>query len=177
VSLVCLFDSPNLSLPPQCMGCPYGGIDLTEGLFRALAGSLDAGVVYGSWSFGDGGPPPEKHTTKTPEYTPPKTTATPHHDPPSPTPTPQTTSTPPPPSSSSTSTSKTSSSVWTTSLSSSTSQSYAPSSSATSASSSVAPYASPSGAADPSGTVDDGQTNAIADIYNCISDLGQIIVS
>lgn len=38
----------------QCPGCPYGGLDLSRGLFDFFA-SEDLGVVTGSWSFDDGG--------------------------------------------------------------------------------------------------------------------------
>jgi len=175
----------------ECMGCPYGGIDCTEGVFKALAGSLTAGVIYGTWDFGSGsgsggggGSPPKEQptTTSTPVYIPPKTTSTTHYD--SPSPIPHTTSTPPPPPppssssfSSSTSTSETSSWASTTSMTTSASQSHSlsESSSLASTSSSVVPY--PSGVADPGGAVVNGQTNAIADIYNCIYGLGQIILS
>lgn len=36
----------------KCMGCPYGGLDLSTGLFNYFA-SESAGVLYGSWSFED----------------------------------------------------------------------------------------------------------------------------
>ena len=35
----------------QCPGCKTSALDLTPGLFKDLAGSLDAGVIYGTWSF------------------------------------------------------------------------------------------------------------------------------
>ncbi|EKM83012.1 hypothetical protein AGABI1DRAFT_111543 [Agaricus bisporus var. burnettii JB137-S8] len=53
----------------QCPGCPYGGLDLSRGLFDFFA-SEDLGVIYGSWSFGDSGgddgddDPPKPTTTK-----------------------------------------------------------------------------------------------------------------
>ncbi|KAI0315843.1 hypothetical protein OF83DRAFT_1032517, partial [Amylostereum chailletii] len=34
----------------ECPGCPYGGLDLTEGLFSYFA-STDKGVLSGTWSF------------------------------------------------------------------------------------------------------------------------------
>ncbi|CAA7265417.1 unnamed protein product [Cyclocybe aegerita] len=37
----------------SCPGCPYGGLDLSRGLFQHFA-SEDVGVIYGSWSFNDG---------------------------------------------------------------------------------------------------------------------------
>ncbi|TDL27551.1 hypothetical protein BD410DRAFT_782657 [Rickenella mellea] len=77
----------------ECPGCPFGGLDLSRGLFDFFA-SEDLGVLYGSWTFGGGGggggdPPPAPK---------PKPKPTPHNDPPPPPPT--TThhkSTPPPP--------------------------------------------------------------------------------
>lgn len=37
----------------QCPGCPYGGLDLSTGLFQFFA-SESEGVIYGTWSFADG---------------------------------------------------------------------------------------------------------------------------
>ncbi|KAI0027339.1 RlpA-like double-psi beta-barrel-protein domain-containing protein-containing protein, partial [Vararia minispora EC-137] len=34
----------------ECPGCPYGGLDLTEGLFKYFA-DTSLGVVYGQWSW------------------------------------------------------------------------------------------------------------------------------
>ncbi|KAI0036277.1 RlpA-like double-psi beta-barrel-protein domain-containing protein-containing protein, partial [Vararia minispora EC-137] len=34
----------------NCPGCPYGGLDLTEGLFEYFA-PLPTGVIYGTWSY------------------------------------------------------------------------------------------------------------------------------
>ncbi|KAI0340557.1 hypothetical protein BDW22DRAFT_1297320, partial [Trametopsis cervina] len=34
----------------ECPGCPYGGLDLSPGLFSYLS-SPDAGVIYGSWDY------------------------------------------------------------------------------------------------------------------------------
>jgi len=69
-----------------CPGCPYGALDMTEGLFSQFAG-LGAGVFYMDWSWGDNSqptttstpPPPPPSTTRTPTstYTPPSTTSTP----------------------------------------------------------------------------------------------------
>lgn len=68
----------------ECMGCGYGGLDFTPGLFSALA-SLDAGLIYGSWNYG-GSPASTPTPTPTPSPSP---TPTPS---PSPTPTPTTSS-------------------------------------------------------------------------------------
>ncbi|KAJ3937025.1 MAG: RlpA-like double-psi beta-barrel-protein domain-containing protein-containing protein, partial [Lentinula lateritia] len=76
----------------ECPGCPYGGLDFSEGLFQFFA-SLDEGVLTGSWNFDSGA----TSTTETPTstYTPPTSTWS------------------PPPSTSSTSTwSPTSTSTW-----------------------------------------------------------------
>ncbi|KAJ3551560.1 hypothetical protein NM688_g4633 [Phlebia brevispora] len=35
----------------ECPGCPEYGLDLTPALFEFLAGSLDAGVIYGTWEY------------------------------------------------------------------------------------------------------------------------------
>lgn len=62
----------------QCPGCPPGGLDLSEGLFKFFE-SPDAGIIYGKWSFGEGGgspPPASSSTTKKPTSSstqPPKT--------------------------------------------------------------------------------------------------------
>lgn len=39
----------------QCPGCPYGGLDLSEGLFSYFS-DLSEGVLSGSWSFTSTGP-------------------------------------------------------------------------------------------------------------------------
>ncbi|KAH8833550.1 RlpA-like double-psi beta-barrel-protein domain-containing protein-containing protein [Flagelloscypha sp. PMI_526] len=38
----------------ECPGCPFGGLDLTEGLFEFFD-NKDKGVLSGEWSFSDGG--------------------------------------------------------------------------------------------------------------------------
>ncbi|ETW85481.1 Non-catalytic module family EXPN protein [Heterobasidion irregulare TC 32-1] len=83
----------------ECPGCPYGGLDFSEGLFDFFA-SEDAGVIYGSWEFGSApapSPAPEPTTSEAPKPAPPTTTYTP----PPPTTTtskkPHTTTTQPPP--------------------------------------------------------------------------------
>jgi len=64
----------------ECPGCPYGGLDLSTGLFDFFA-SPDTGVIYGTWNFNGGGgngggnaPPPPETTSQTTTYTPPPTT-------------------------------------------------------------------------------------------------------
>jgi len=62
----------------ECMGCPYGGLDFSTGLFDYFA-SADDGIIYGSWWFNDGSDQPT--TTSSSVWTP------------DPTPTPTSTST------------------------------------------------------------------------------------
>jgi hypothetical protein len=65
----------------ECPGCPYGGLDLSRGLFDFFSDE-SAGVIYGTWNFGSGGgqstptPDPVTTTSTTPAYTPPTTTST-----------------------------------------------------------------------------------------------------
>ncbi|KAI0670560.1 hypothetical protein C8Q78DRAFT_1036832 [Trametes maxima] len=120
----------------ECMECPFAAIDLSPGLFSFLAGSTDAGQIYGGWNFGGGAPPTQTTVPPAPTST---TQQQPTSSPPPP---------PPPPSTTSTShkTHKTSTSTSYSSSSSSTSTSSTPSStstvaSTTSSSSSAAPTA------------------------------------
>ncbi|KAI0315842.1 hypothetical protein OF83DRAFT_1061406, partial [Amylostereum chailletii] len=46
--------STQAKVVDECPGCPYGGLDLTQGLFEYFA-STDKGVLYGEWSFGSSG--------------------------------------------------------------------------------------------------------------------------
>ncbi|KAF8631444.1 hypothetical protein AX17_005121 [Amanita inopinata Kibby_2008] len=60
----------------ECPGCPYGGLDLSIGLFQFFA-SESQGVIYGTWHFNDGSgggsvpppppPPPPPVPTKLPD--------------------------------------------------------------------------------------------------------------
>ncbi|KAJ3773833.1 RlpA-like double-psi beta-barrel-protein domain-containing protein-containing protein [Lentinula raphanica] len=59
----------------ECPGCPYGGLDLSEGAFQAFA-SLDQGVLTGSWDF-DSAAPSTTTETPTSTYTPPTSTWSP----------------------------------------------------------------------------------------------------
>ncbi|PPR04976.1 hypothetical protein CVT24_010434 [Panaeolus cyanescens] len=72
----------------ECMGCPFGGLDLTEGFFEVFA-PQSVGVLSGTWNFGGDSAPP-------PPPPPPKTSPKPTHTPPPPPPP------PPPPRTSST---------------------------------------------------------------------------
>ena len=51
----------------QCMGCPYGGLDFTSGLF-IFFGPESLGVLTGSWVFG-GAASPSPTPTPTPQWT------------------------------------------------------------------------------------------------------------
>jgi len=46
--------SAQATIVDECEGCPFGGLDLSQGLFDHL-GSESAGVLTGSWEFGSGG--------------------------------------------------------------------------------------------------------------------------
>ncbi|RDB24073.1 Allergen Asp f 7 [Hypsizygus marmoreus] len=54
----------------QCPGCPFGGLDLSRGLFKFFAAE-SVGIIYGEWHFNDGSeapapapaPAPPKETT------------------------------------------------------------------------------------------------------------------
>ncbi|KAF9227871.1 hypothetical protein BS17DRAFT_726484 [Gyrodon lividus] len=107
----------------ECPGCPYGGLDFSQGLFEFFS-DLSAGVLYGTWNFGSGSPAPAPAPTTTWQPPPPPTTTWQPPPPPTttwqPPPLPTTTWQPPPPppttsSSSSSSSTTTSSSSGTTS--------------------------------------------------------------
>ncbi|KAJ3503394.1 hypothetical protein NMY22_g18262 [Coprinellus aureogranulatus] len=52
-----------------CPGCPYGGLDLTRGLFSYFA-SQDLGIIHGTWNFGSaGGAPAPRPTTTSMRHT------------------------------------------------------------------------------------------------------------
>jgi len=42
--------STQAQIMDECPGCPYGGLDCSEGLFNYFS-SESAGIIYGSWSF------------------------------------------------------------------------------------------------------------------------------
>lgn len=66
----------------QCPGCPYGGLDLTRGLFEFFA-PLGVGVLDGDWWFADQAPEPApappKPKPKTTSKPPPPPPTTTHH--------------------------------------------------------------------------------------------------
>ncbi|KAI6022704.1 hypothetical protein EDC04DRAFT_2935235 [Pisolithus marmoratus] len=76
----------------ECMGCPWGGLDFSRGLFDYFA-SESEGVLYGTWWFNDGsggGSGNTPTTSSTPQWTPtittpewtPTTSSTPQWTPP-----------------------------------------------------------------------------------------------
>jgi len=65
--------STQATIMDECPGCPFGGLDFSEGLFTFFA-PTSVGTLFGEWVFGSS---QEAETTKTP-----KSTSTP---PPSPT--------------------------------------------------------------------------------------------
>ncbi|KAG1803564.1 uncharacterized protein HD556DRAFT_589532 [Suillus plorans] len=114
ITITCNGVSLQAQVVDECMGCPYGGLDFSEGLFQGF-GPLGAGVLTGTWSFNSASAPAPSPSTST--YQPPPTTTS------QPQPTPTPTSTPPPPPSTTSSPSPTpsSSSITSSSISSSTS--------------------------------------------------------
>ncbi|KAJ3742138.1 RlpA-like double-psi beta-barrel-protein domain-containing protein-containing protein [Lentinula detonsa] len=66
--------STQAQIMDECPGCPYGGLDFSEGLFQYFA-SLDEGVLTGSWNFDSGATSTSETPTST--YTPPTSTWTP----------------------------------------------------------------------------------------------------
>ncbi|OJA11929.1 hypothetical protein AZE42_06373 [Rhizopogon vesiculosus] len=115
----------------ECMGCPYGALDFSRGLFDYFADESE-GEIYGSWWFNDGSspttstswtdtststswtPPPDTTTstswTPTTTWTPPTTTSSSSSWTPTSTPTPTPTPTPTTPTTTSESTTTTTSS-------------------------------------------------------------------
>jgi outer membrane biosynthesis protein TonB len=81
----------------ECPGCPYGGLDLSRGLFRFFAPE-SVGVLSGDWWFdGEGddkpAPPPPPPPPKTTHQDSPKPTTTEEPEKPKPTPKPTPTTT------------------------------------------------------------------------------------
>ncbi|KAI9457800.1 RlpA-like double-psi beta-barrel-protein domain-containing protein-containing protein [Lactarius psammicola] len=156
----------------MCPGCPYGGLDLTRGLFGFFA-DLGVGVLQGSWHYaGDGGG--DEPTTKKPDPTTsykPKPSPTPTPEEPSPSPSPKHTSTstsepPPPPTTSSTTPSST---PTTTSKHSSSTPSPTPTPTPT-------PTPNPDGLAKPGGDLPDGQsTQNLESLNEAIINLGGLV--
>ncbi|KAF9056195.1 hypothetical protein BJ165DRAFT_1431631 [Panaeolus papilionaceus] len=62
----------------RCERCGWGNIDLTEGLFHFLGGTVQGGTLTGDWEYGGGGPAPtpKPKPTSTPPPPPPTTSPT-----------------------------------------------------------------------------------------------------
>ncbi|KAG2147144.1 RlpA-like double-psi beta-barrel-protein domain-containing protein-containing protein, partial [Suillus cothurnatus] len=88
ITITCNGLTAQAQITDECPGCPYAGLDLSQGLFQFFA-PLGDGVIYGSWSFGSS-PAPAPSPTSTWQPPPAPTTT---WQPPSP----STTWTPPPP--------------------------------------------------------------------------------
>ncbi|CAA7265416.1 unnamed protein product [Cyclocybe aegerita] len=164
------------TISDTCPGCPWGGLDLTEGLFAFFA-PHSVGIIYGEWDFTDAAPapPPAPTTTKrrttTSTWTPPPTTT---WVPPPPPPAPTTTS-----SSTRRSSSRVSSS--TTSRASSSSLSSSSSSTSSAAPTSSINYSSgaASGLAVPTGSLQrtPGQTSNLADLNQVFIQVGGVVAA
>ncbi|KAH0584305.1 Allergen Asp f 7 [Termitomyces sp. J132] len=163
----------------ECPGCPFGGLDLSRGLFTFFAPE-SVGVLYGTWSFNDGSsdddnsPPPPPKTSKyvapttSTKYTP-KTT-------PTWTPDPTTYWTPDP----TTTTSKKTSTTYIphTSSSLSTSHSSTASSSSSKYSSSTSSVHATSSSTTPSATPSStDSSHNLAALEQCFFDLGVLVVA
>ncbi|KAF9476346.1 hypothetical protein BDN70DRAFT_882603 [Pholiota conissans] len=167
------------SVTDTCPGCPYGGLDLTEGLFKFFA-PASVGIIYGDWEFVDGSgggssPATTKKTTSsvwhpptTSIWQPPKTTSTKEK------PTPTTTWTPPP-TTKKTSTSTSSKPSTTSTKHSTTSTS---STSSTTSTTSINYSTGPaSGLAVPTGTIESetGAPQNVASMYQAFIQVGGLI--
>ncbi|KAF8968395.1 hypothetical protein BDZ97DRAFT_1916231 [Flammula alnicola] len=167
------------SITDTCPGCPYGGLDLTEGLFQYFA-PASVGIIYGDWELDDGSAAPAPAPTPTPKPTP------------KPSPTPTTTWTPPPPppptttsvwkAPSTTSVHKTTSTIISSSSSKTTTKSSTtPASSTTLIASSSINYASgaASGLAVPTGTIDgsSGTAQNLVGINQVFIQMGGVVAA
>ncbi|KAI0736640.1 RlpA-like double-psi beta-barrel-protein domain-containing protein-containing protein [Fomitopsis betulina] len=61
--------STQAKITDLCPGCPYGGLDLSRGLFGFL-GDLGLGVLTASWDFENAAPPPPAVNLQQAAYTP-----------------------------------------------------------------------------------------------------------
>ncbi|KAG2158442.1 RlpA-like double-psi beta-barrel-protein domain-containing protein-containing protein [Suillus bovinus] len=92
ITITCNGKTTQAQVVDECMGCPFGGLDFSDGLFQFF-GSLALGVLEGSWSFGSAPAPAPAPAPSTSIWQPPPAPTTTSLPPPPPT----TTSTPPPP--------------------------------------------------------------------------------
>ncbi|KAG2157421.1 RlpA-like double-psi beta-barrel-protein domain-containing protein-containing protein [Suillus clintonianus] len=140
----------------ECPGCPFGGLDFSEGLFQFFA-PLSSGVLYGTWSFGSA-PAPAPAPSPTSTYQAPILPTIVWQSP-----TPTTTWTPPPPSTtpSPSPTPSSTSATITSSSSSSFSTSTTSSSSSSSASSSASSTTTANSVVESAGVVPASTGNAV----------------
>ncbi|TDL27548.1 hypothetical protein BD410DRAFT_782654 [Rickenella mellea] len=94
ITINCNGKSTQAQIMDECPGCPYGGLDMSQGLFSFFADTSE-GVIYGDWSYGSGAPPPPPPPAPKPKPPPPPPPAPKHTEAPPP-PKPSTTWTPPP---------------------------------------------------------------------------------
>ncbi|KIJ98933.1 hypothetical protein K443DRAFT_103189 [Laccaria amethystina LaAM-08-1] len=87
--------STQAQITDLCPGCPYGGLDLTRGLFSYFA-DQSVGIIYGTWNFGNSNTPAQADVVATTITTPAPTTTTTQTPTPTPAYTPTTTPTPTP---------------------------------------------------------------------------------
>jgi hypothetical protein len=86
ITIHCRGKTTSATIMDECPGCPFGGLDFSEGLFE-FCGPKSLGVITGSWEFGGGGgggggdekpqpkhDPPKEHSSS--QKPPPKTTTT-----------------------------------------------------------------------------------------------------
>ncbi|KAG1877784.1 RlpA-like double-psi beta-barrel-protein domain-containing protein-containing protein [Suillus subalutaceus] len=170
ITITCNGLTAQAQITDECPGCPYAGLDFSQGLFEFFA-PLGDGVIYGTWSFGSAPAPAPSPTTTSQPPPPPTTTSQP---PPPPT----TTWTPPPSSTTSSpsptstpSSSSTSSSSFSSSSSSSTSSTF--SSSSSSASSSASSTTSADSVVETAGSV--GSSSSLMDLNLAMVYLGELL--
>jgi len=150
----------------ECPGCPYGGLDMSRGLFDFFA-SESVGVLSGSWSFGGGGGDSGGGNDK------PTTTHTSHKSKPTTTWTPPTTT-----HKKSSTTSHTTSTSKSSSSSSNTHTSHTSTSSSTPSTTSIDYYAGDaSGLAVPTGIAADTSGSIIEHFNQAIVNIGGLVVA
>ncbi|KAF9452251.1 hypothetical protein P691DRAFT_772427 [Macrolepiota fuliginosa MF-IS2] len=155
------------TITDECPGCPYGGLDLTTGLF-SFFDSLGVGVLSGDWWFADDAPPADPSPTPKPTPKPKPTTTSKPPPPPTTThhTTTSTTSTPAPTTHTPTTTSQSSA------VTSSSASSQAPSSSINK-SSGISELATPTGVA----STGNGAAQNILDCNNLLMNMGGLVVA
>ncbi|KAF9519801.1 hypothetical protein BS47DRAFT_996897 [Hydnum rufescens UP504] len=75
ITITCNGKTAHATIMDECPGCPYAGLDLSEGLFSYFA-DPSVGVLACDWSYGTSGenPKPAPHSSSPPPPPPPKTT-------------------------------------------------------------------------------------------------------